>query len=151
MFTKFKLFVESRFQYIFKSDDDEFDSYRIDFDCSGEFIKFFSIRLGKEKKRFKLIYHHTETHNLKQRVNDRTSLKSINEFNYLFIESLKELFKENYTEVQNNGSYSLYLKEYNFSIILNINYILNNIFVKTVKQGMETVNVKNIIEIKTTL
>lgn len=147
----FKLFVEARFQDIFKSDDEKLNSYKTDFDDKDNFLKFITTRHKGKKIRFEINYNHNINHDLKNRIKNRTSLKSITEFNEIFKQSLEELFSKYYDEVDTNGSYSLYIKEYEFSIILNIDYKSNRLFIKTIKHGMDSINVKNIIQINSTL
>lgn len=103
------------------------------------------------RNRFDIKYNHNNTHDLKSRIKNRTTLKSIQEFNDLLNKSFNELFKENLIEIRDNGSYSLYLKEYNFSIIINMDYKYKIIFVKTIMSGIASTNVRNVIELKSTL
>lgn len=139
----FKLFKEARFQDVFKSDIDSLNSYKLSqFDDFDDFIKFITLKMNNKKIRFEIKYNH----NL-----NRTSLISIKEFNIIIRKSLEELFLKYSNEIKDNGLYSLYLKEYNFSIILNINYNFNEFFIKTIKSGINTINVKNIIEINSIL
>lgn len=151
MIIDFKTF-EARLEDILKSDNQYINSFRKEnFDESGNFIKYFTIRIEENKIRFDIEYNHNFDHNLKERIKSRTNLKNINEFNDIFKKSLNELFKDNYEYVKISSSYSLFLKEYNFSIIININYNKNKIYVKTIKSGMDSVNVKNVIKINSVL
>lgn len=148
----FKLFKEARFQDVFKSDIDSLNSYKLSqFDDFDDFIKFITLKMNNKKIRFEIKYNHNLNHNLKNRIKNRTSLISIKEFNIIIRKSLEELFLKYSNEIKDNGLYSLYLKEYNFSIILNINYNFNEFFIKTIKSGINTINVKNIIEINSIL
>ena len=70
------------------------------------------------------------------------------ELNTLISKGLDELFINNYDYIKNNGKYSLWFSEYNFTIIVDISNNLN-INIITILPGQKTINVKNIIELKT--
>ena len=152
MIIKFKIFEEVRFEDVMESDSIYINSFKKEFfDSSNDFIKYMTLRIDNVKMRFNFNYNHTENHNLKRRINDRTSLKSIDEFNSILKKSITELFLEKIDFINGDGSYSLYFKEYDFSIILNINQNTREIFIKTVSMGLDSINVKNIIEINCVL
>jgi hypothetical protein len=145
MITEFKHFLlEVRFEDVFKSDNDYINSFKRNFDDSQEFVRFITIRIFNVRTRFEISYNHTESHDLKQRIANRTSLKNILEFNNLLKCAILGFFQN---EHEDDGVYSLFFKEYTFSIILNINNKTKKIFIRTASIGMDSANVNEVIEI----
>ena len=145
MIVEFKLF-EARFQDIYIGDMRFFRD--LPFDDASEFIKNITIKSRGHKKIFSILYNHNLKHDLKKKIKERTSLKSINEFNYLLRKTLIELFQSGYDI--NVSSYSLYFTEYNFSIIVNIKYNESQIKIGTILIGSDAyvgkkVNVHSIL------
>jgi hypothetical protein len=131
MIIKFKLF-EARFQDIYVSHDMNLDNYRnILFDSTDDFIDHVLIK--SMNKKFNIMYNHNVVHDLKNRIKQRTNLKSIKEFNYLLRKALIELFLYEYNS--NITSYSLYFIEYDFSVIINIKFDNNEIKMGTLLKG----------------
>ena len=116
------------------------------------FLKFKTIsnRINNKKIRLSIKWNHTLKHDLIKRIYERTSLKSIKELNFLLNNGLDELYKNNVTYISNNR-FSLWFSEYDISIIVDIEYDRNNINIITILHGKATQNVKNIIELKSTL
>ena len=110
--------------------------------------KTISKRIDNKKIRLDINWNHTIKHDLIKRFKERTSLKNITELNTLISKGLDELFINNYDYIKNNGKYSLWFSEYNFTIIVDISNNLN-INIITILPGQKTINVKNIIELKT--
>jgi hypothetical protein len=131
MIIKFKLF-EARFQDIYVSNDINFSDYKnIPFDPTEDFIDHILIK--SMNKKFNIVYNHNFIHDLKNRIKQRTTLKSIKEFNYLLRKALIELFLYEYDS--NITSYSLYFIEYDFSVIINIRFDDSEIKMGTLLKG----------------
>ena len=132
MIIEFKVF-EARFQDIYIGG---MDTYRnVEFNAVGEFLKNLTIKSRGTKKTFTISYNHSLGHDLKMKIKERTSLKSIIEFNYLLRKTLIELFQNSYDRTIT--SYSLYFIEYNFSIIINIKYDESQIKIGTILIGSD--------------
>jgi len=147
MITKLRLY-EVRFQDIYLCNNLTLNCYKnAPFDTKNEdFIK--SILIKSVNKRFSILYNHSTIHDLKNRIKERTNLKTINEFNYLLRKALIELFLYEYEK--DITSYSLYFKEYNFSIIVNIKYNDNEIKMGTLLKGNDVcvgkkVNIESVL------
>lgn len=118
-----------------------------------DFLKYKTISkrdFNNKKIRLNINWNDTERHDLKKRILERTTIKHISEINKLISDGLDELYGEYYEYIKEDGEYSLWYSEYNFSIIIKIIYNVN-IIIKTILAGQRTENVKNIIEIKTKL
>ena len=71
----------------------------------------------------KFEYYDTPTHDIKTKIKDRTSLKSVSEFNDIFSKTMAYLIPDKLgptNEIDKKGCYALYLKENNFFILVNI-------------------------------
>ena len=135
-----KKFEEVRFSDVLKiksqSDisDKIKDQMNKDFDDSKELID--SIILKNEfllrKIKLRIKWNNTPNHNLIERIKERTNFKSIEEFNRYFEEKINKIIpKEIGKQISEKGRYSLYDKELNFSIIVDIDpqeFIRKNIF-----------------------
>jgi len=135
-----KKFEEVRFSDVLKIKGESDLSDKIkheinkDFDDSKELID--SIILKNEfllrKIKLRIQWNNTTNHNLIERIKERTNFKSIEEFNRYFEEKInKIIFREIGKQINEKGRYSLYDKELNFSIIVDINpqeFIRKNIF-----------------------
>lgn len=147
MITKFKLY-EVRFQDIYLCNNLSLNCYKnTSFDSKNEeFIK--SVSIKSVNKKFSILYNHSTIHDLKNRIKERTSLKTISEFNYLLRKALIELFLYDYEK--DITSYSLYFKEYDFSIIVNIKFNDNEIKMGTLLKGSDVcvgkkVNIESVL------
>jgi hypothetical protein len=135
-----KKFEEVRFSDVLKIKGESDLSDKIkheinkDFDDSKELID--SIILKNEfllrKIKLRIQWNNTNNHNLIERIKERTNFKSIEEFNRYFEEKINKIIpKEIGKQINEKGRYSLYDKELNFSIIVDINpqeFIRKNIF-----------------------
>lgn len=162
--TKFELFLEARLSDIVRlsSDDKDSDIYQhisklkdSEFDFSKNLLKYITLRkrIDNKKVQFKIEWNDTSIHDLKIRIKDRTSFKSIEEFNSFFKSIMNQIFPKMVgKELFKTGNYSIYIKEYNFSIIISFNiadYIRNNysILIKTILPGKKDNNILGLIEI----
>ena len=117
----------------------------------SEFIKYKTIskRIDNKKLRLNIIWNDRIDHNIEQKIINRTPLKNKNELNILLDKGLDELYINFYDFIKDNGTYSLWFSEYNFCLITNIEK--NNITIVTILSGQIDNNVKNIIELKSTI
>jgi len=117
------------------------------------FLKFKTIskRINNKKIRLSLNWNHTLQHDLIKRIKERTNLKSTNELNTLLSNGLDELYTNYMEYVDSSNRYSLWFSEYDISIIVDIELNKNNINIITILHGKSTQNVKNIIELKSTI
>lgn len=147
----YKLFVEVRL-----SDVVTIIGNNVTFDVNipdDTFLKFKTIskRINREKIRLFLTWNHTLQHDLLKRINERTSLKFTTELNSLLSNGLDELYVNYVNYIKSNNRYSLWFSEYNISIIVDIEYNKNKINIVTILYGKSTQNVKNTIELKSTI
>lgn len=148
----YELFVEARL-----SDIVNIIGTGITFDNSKSFndnflrYKTISKRINNKKIRLNIMWNHTLKHDLIKRIEERTNLHNIDELNSLLDNGLDELYLYNLNYIKDKNRYSLWFSEYNFSIIVDIraNEFLINVI--TIVPGMITHNVKNIIELKSTI
>ncbi len=125
------------------------------FQDDRDFIKLITLsrRIGRRKAQFKAIWNHTAGHSLTKRIKERSSFQSISEFNEYFKQVVNMIFPDMLgKEIIANGKYAIYLKEYNFTIILGINFdkIQNGIYeivVVTIAPGRSEQEVVKVIEI----
>jgi hypothetical protein len=157
----FKLFLEARLSDVVKvkSIIDKTDNIQkyvdMDFDSNKNLIKYITLnnRIDKRKVQFKIKWNHNISHDFKKRINDRTSFKSIEEFNEFFKSSINKVFPSMVgKQLFNNGDYCLYSKEYDISVIISFDiqkYIKGDyeLFVKTILPGKTGYNIVKIIEI----
>jgi len=139
MITNFNLFNESRLsdQLKLSGDEKSFLYNKIkqekdkDFSIEKKLIKYVTIhhlRVGKSKVRFNIDYHDTISHDIKEKIQKRTSIKSVEEFNDLVEKMLNNLFPEYLEQMFRSGKYGFIFSEINLSIVFSfdINEYLNN-------------------------
>lgn len=77
--------------------------------------------------------HRKDDHNIYTRIKDRTHLKSISEFNDIFIKTIKQIIpsKLGKSGIDKDGCYALYLIENQFYIMIQIdpNALINGYFI----------------------
>jgi len=82
--------------------------------------------------KLRIKWNNTLNHDMIKRIKERTNFKSIEEFNKYFEEKINQIIpKEIGKQINEKGSYSLYDKELDFSIIVDINpddFIRKNIY-----------------------
>jgi len=100
MITNFKLFLESRFSDISIDDDD------IDYDTIYQKDEFLDdanllskIHLDKFNKTIFLRWYDTEIHSIKNKIETRTPVNSISEFNEILNDSLVILFEKYFDKI----------------------------------------------------
>ena len=150
MITKFKYFLleynKMRDNIIFKTTKNtNTDNVKIISDIEKNINRVFEndeslvykIHLDDKDMNLKFKYYDTEDHRIKTKIKNRTTLKSVSEFNNLFIKTIKSVIPEQVRydgEIDKKGCYAFYLTENRFYILINIdpyslmtgNLIINN-------------------------
>ena len=91
----------------------------------GKFKKLITTKkyFNGKKIQWGLNWHHDIYHDLVRRLEGRTSIKTISEFNDIFSNTINKLLPDYLIngEIEISGRYSIYLNEYNISLILYLN------------------------------
>jgi hypothetical protein len=108
-----------------------------DFRIERDLIKYHTLkkRSGKKKVRFAIEYYDFILHNIKKKIGERTSFKTVEEFNDLIERMLDYIFPDNVHKLLTPGKYGAYFAENNIEIIFyfNINdYISENYKIKII-------------------
>lgn len=123
----YKLFLEARLADLLniKGDSDlakEMQKIKdAEFDINKKLVIFITLkkRVNNKKIQFEIIWNDTAKHNLVKRIKERTSFNSVEDFNQYFKGEFNKLFPDMVgKELYTTGRYSLYSKEYNFTIIM---------------------------------
>jgi hypothetical protein len=127
LITKYKLFLEARLADLLKIKGEgdlakELNKIKdADFDLSRKLVRFITLkkRVNNKKIQFEILWNDTAKHNLVNRIKERTSFNSVEEFNEYFKSEFNKIFPDMVgKELPSTGRYSLYSKEYNFTIIM---------------------------------
>ena len=127
MITSYKLFLEARLADLLKIKGEgdlakELTKIKdADFDLSRKLVRFITLkkRVNNKKIQFEILWNDTAKHNLVNRIKERTSFNSVEEFNEYFKSEFNKIFPNMVgKELPSTGRYSLYSKEYNFTIIM---------------------------------
>ena len=127
MITSYKLFLEARLADLLKVKGEgdlakELTKIKdADFDLSRKLVRFITLkkRVNNKKIQFEILWNDTAKHNLVNRIKERTSFNSVEEFNEYFKSEFNKIFPNMVgKELHSTGRYSLYSKEYNFTIIM---------------------------------
>jgi hypothetical protein len=128
--TKFDLFCEARLADVLniKGSGDLVkqmtDIKDAEFDLNKKLVKLITLkkRVNNKKIQFEINWNDSATHNLVKRIKERTSFGSVEDFNQYFKGEFNRIFPDMVgKEIYVSGRYSLYSKEYNFSMIINFN------------------------------
>jgi hypothetical protein len=128
--TKFDLFCEARLADVLniKGSGDLVkqmtDIKDAEFDLNKKLVKLITLkkRVNNKKIQFQINWNDSATHNLVKRIKERTSFGSVEDFNQYFKGEFNRIFPDMVgKEIYVSGRYSLYSKEYNFSMIINFN------------------------------
>ena len=160
---KFKKFNEVRLSDVLniKSSKDDSVSSEIQrlkdatFDFDKNLVKFITLkkRVNNKKVQFKINWNDTSKHDLKKRISDRTTFRTVEEFNNFFRETVNIIFPDYLgKDVLNTGRYSIYSIEYNISIIFEFNlekwlkneYEINIITVLPGRKGLDVIKIIDI-------
>jgi len=159
--TNFKLFCEARLSDIMNISGTSSLASNLkeikdkEFDSSKKLVKFITLkkRVNNKKIQFEIFWNNTAEHNLTKRISERTSFKSVDEFNQYFKQEFNKLFPDGVGKLfPSTGQYSLYSTEYNLSIIMyfNIDEWTDNIYegkIITVLPGKKGNNIIKMIDI----
>lgn len=115
------------------SDSDTFSHIKKEMDekfsIDEDFIR--TININGEELKFN--WNHRVDHDLFKKIQKRTHLKSISEFNDIFVKTIKQIIpsKLGKSGIEKDGCYALYLKENCFYIMIQIdpNALIDGIFV----------------------
>jgi hypothetical protein len=127
----------------------------VSFDFEKNLVKFITLkkRVNNKKIQFKINWNDTSKHNLRKRISERTSFKTVQEFNNFFKELVNIVFPDYVgKQLMSSGRYSVYSIEYNISIIFEFNfekYIKNDyeVNVVTILPGRKGLDVVKLIDI----
>ncbi len=127
-----------------------------EFDLSKKLVRFITLkkRIAGKKVQFKINWNDNASHNLIKRIQDRTSFKSVEEFNSYFKSQIDYIFPDMVgKKLFQTGRYSLYSTEYNFTIIINFDikeYTNANFFINvvTILPGKKGNNIVDFIDIQ---
>ena len=100
------------------SDNELIKSYKEkEFEVEKKLIRFITLdkRNNNKKLRFNISYYDNFTHQITKRIEERTSLKSIEEFNNLLKIMINTIVETEYLNLY--GKYGCYFEDYNFTII----------------------------------
>ncbi len=127
IYTKFDLFVEARLADLLSIKGDSNLAKEMtkikdaEFDINSKLVRFITLkkRVNNKKIQFEIIWNDTAKHNLVKRIKERTSFNSAEDFNQYFKSEFNKMFPDMVgKELYSTGRYSLYSKEYNFTIIM---------------------------------
>jgi hypothetical protein len=159
---KYKLFLEARLADLLniKGDSDlakEMSKIKdAEFDITKKLVRFVTLkkRVNNKKIQFEISWNDTAKHNLVKRIKERTSFGSVEDFNQYFKGEFNNIFPDMVgKELISSGRYSLYSKEYNFSIIMDFSideyiddiYDVNIVTILPGKKGNNIVRFINIL------
>lgn len=126
----YKLFLEARLADILNIKGNSDLANQIskikdaEFDISKKLVRFITLkkRVNNKKIQFELFWNDKATHDLIKRIKERTSFNSVEDFNNYFKSEFNKIFPDMVgKELYTSGRYSLYSKEYNFTIIIDFN------------------------------
>lgn len=82
----------------------------------------FTVHIQKYNKDIFIKWNNKYMHSIIERIKSRTSFKYTSEFNKAIKNGIITLFDDHFDELDQNGRYALYFEEYNFYLLLDINY-----------------------------
>ncbi len=82
-----------------------------------------SVTIERLNKTIELVWHNTKRHPIIKKIENRTSFKSVSEFNNVVEYGLNQVFpKEIYKGIRESGTYALHFNENRFYLIISINF-----------------------------
>jgi hypothetical protein len=153
---KFSLFVEARLSDVanlkFSTDSSISKVVKSNLDKKVDFSARLKKFITTKKNKIRLVYNDNAVHSIKKRIEDRTSFRSIKEFNERISYLLNILFPDRLDDFHSDGKYSLYDREHNFTILLGFNRNLfeskNILSIITILPGKTSNNSIEIFEIE---
>lgn len=91
----------------------------IDFDDSQKLVD--KIKIDYQDIEIKIKYYDNVIHDIKRKLEKRSDLISIEEFNLILEKTINQIFPDKLKEFTTNGKYELKLKDNKFSIIIYFN------------------------------
>ena len=163
MIKNFKSFLEARLADLVnltsKNDKELSDKIQkfkdMEFDVNKKLVKFITLkkRVNNTKLRFVIDWNDSVSHDLIKRISNRTSFKSVEEFNTFFIDIINNVFPDQIgKDIYNKGKYAIYHKTYNITVIIAFDiekYMKKKyeISVVTILPGRIAKNIINFIDI----
>lgn len=163
MIKNFKSFLEARLADLVnltsKNDKELSDKIQkfkdMEFDVNKKLVKFITLkkRVNNTKLRFVIDWNDSVSHDLIKRISNRTSFKSVEEFNTFFIDIINNVFPDQIgKDIYNKGKYAIYHKDYNITVIIAFDierYMKKKyeISVVTILPGRIAKNIINFIDI----
>ena len=126
---KFKSFTEARLSDVLniKGNGEISDNIRKmkdkQFEFNSKLVSLITLkkRVGGKKIQLKVEWNDSATHDLVQRISNRTSFTSIEEFNNFFKDFVNRIFPDKVGKELFSGKYAFYSVEYNITIIMEFN------------------------------
>lgn len=101
----------------------------------------YDVYIIKNDKHIILRWNDIRSHPMIERIKDRTSFKSISEFNSFIEKAFNDLFDNHFNEIDNDGRYALHFLINKFYLLVDINY--DNLFSKYTHFFIATVNISS--------
>jgi len=129
MIKNFKSFLEARLSDLVnltsKSDKELSDKIQkfkdMEFDVKRSLVKLITLkkRVNKSKPQFTIKWNDSASHDLLKRIENRTSFRSVEEFNTFFKDTICRIAPDLIgKEIFSTGKYAIYSSEYNTTIII---------------------------------
>jgi len=126
---KFKSFTEARLSDVLniKGNGEISDNIRKmkdkQFEFNSKLVSLITLkkRVNGKKIQLKVEWNDSATHDLVQRISNRTSFTSIEEFNNFFKDFVNRIFPDKVGKELFSGKYAFYSVEYNITIIMEFN------------------------------
>ena len=150
MIKKWETFLEARLKDLanLKGFDAETKSrwgFDKEFDLEGKLVKIITTnkRVGGKKLQFKITYFNDIHHSIADRIQKRTNLNDVEEFNFILKNTLNRLVEEKENFIFDR-KYAVYLKDYNFVIVFTLDYELKELNIYTILPGSGVNNVRKV-------
>lgn len=92
-----------------------------EFNINKNLVRYITLkkRVNNKKIQFEILWNDSAKHSLVKRIKERTSFKSVDEFNQYFKNEFNKIFPDMVgKELISTGRYSLYSNEFDFTIIM---------------------------------
>lgn len=124
MIIKFKIFEEVKFRDTVIVNRKAPDELKKKFSNKNFNIDDVFLREAEvENHTLRFSWNHSNNHNLYEKIQNRTSIKSISELNDIFLKTIKQIIPSELGKtgkINKDGTYALYLKENKFYFIIKI-------------------------------
>lgn len=104
-----------------------------EFDFMGDLIKYVTL---SDLSKVKIHWYDSPEHDIKQKVKDRTHLKSIREFNNVIKEVVKNIFEKKIIDVNKKNKYEVKSEKYALSLIMSINIKSKRVVINSILSGV---------------